>query len=457
MPTKESGLQTFLRIANLFGPGQDDTNAYAGMPSELPTRPGVAQPLINRGRPSISAPGAYGYEGPSYNEEMTGAGQPEMATLEAFRRNVLNPPKRTRMTYPKNILAGLDAALKIAAEPSPTERNRVYIGGKAYQKQQVYTDPTTGEKKFMTNVKDPSFMSQVMRAMPAAISPAVDILNQRREDEVGDWELQNKALKEAVGAESQMALAQQRSAQAGAIPERVRQGQERIDISRMTAEERVRVSQLNTLTDEQKLQMLQAGRISLAELQAAESMKRLERGGEIRSGQIAQQGAITSGQIERRGGIARDIARIRGEEARKTKAASGATGGASVADYPTQQRVAMQAKAAQIANQNPEWAEHISINEEGFPEIEAPTWYGGPDKATYDKIYEAIYGTSRVTPITPTPTAKPTAPAAKPPPKAPPTKQAASVPVGTKQYSASRNQTRIMQVNGTWKIVQGRQ
>lgn len=445
-------------MANIFGPQQQDI-------TELPVGP-RQPPLINRASPGIHVPNAYEQDYDVSGGEF--GPETDSAILDAFRQSVLNPPQRTQMTYPKNTLAGLMKGLEILNEPLPSEKNRVYVDGKPFQKQQVYTDPETGEKKFITTVKDPSFMDQVLKAMPAAVSPAVDILNQPYIDAVTDWEMRNKGLQMGAQAEANAALAQQRRATAGAIPQRVAQGERALDIKQMDAETRARLAQLRDLPDSEKLRLLQEGRVSLEELRAANAMQRLERGGEIRSGQIeqqgrirsgqiAQQGAITSGQIEQRGGIARDVARIRGEEARKTKATPSAQG-AGAANYPTQQRVAMQARAAQIANQNPEWAEFITINEEGFPEIEPPSWYGGPDKATYDKIYESIYGTQRAAPITPAPAAQTTKPTPKPTPKPAAKSEQTAAQQVIKQYSPSRNQTRISTDGGkTWKVVEGRQ
>ena len=462
----ETGMQQFLRIAGLFGP-QDDTNAYEGMPSELPT------PLINR-QPNagISMPNAYGDEAEQgFNPRAMGEEDPESSTLNAFRQNVLNPPKRTQMTYPKNTLAGLHKALEIAAEPSPLEKNRVWVNGKAHQKQSVRTDPVTGEKQYITNVHEPSFGSQVMRAMPASISAATDILNQPREDAVSDWELKNKGLKEAIGAESQMALAGKRGAEAGAIPRKLDQGDRALDIREMDATTRDRVSRLKDLPDSEKLRLLQEGKITMQELNSAAAMSRLERGGEIRSGQITQQGNIRAGQIAQqgdesrktvaaRGGIQKELARIRGEEARTTKQTPGAAGSAGSSE--TQQKVGLQNRTAQVLSQNPEWEDYVTFDDNGFPKIESPNaggWFGsGPDKETYDKIYEGIYGAGRAAPVPPK--GKPTTVTTPPKPSAKPnTAQPVPVPPPMTpgiqpiiQSSASTGQYRISYDGGkTWR------
>lgn len=474
-------------MANLYNPQQ----MGGGMPSELPVNNQI--PLIKRPT-NFSMPS---YQSP-VDEELTA--QPQ-STLEAFRQSVLNPPQRTRMTYPKSTLAGLTEALKIAAEPSPLEKNRTYVNGQAYQKQQVYTDPVTKEKKFITNVREPSFGSQVMRAMPAAVSGAVDIANQPYEDAVSDWEMMNKGLAAASSAESQMALAEQRRATAGAIPEKLAQGSRALDIRQMDAETRQRLAQLKDLSDSEKMQLLQDGRISLEELKASNQYTiqelrgeqrtgqieqqgkirtgqieqqgdirtgqitqqgkirtgQIEQQGDIRSGQITQQGNIRSGQIAQQGDLTTEQIAQRAEEARKTKQVP--PGGAgTTGQLPTQQKVALQKKVTQITNQHPEWSDYISYNDQGFPVIEPPStgWFGGgPDKKTYDAIYDSIYGEQAAPIEPPKPTAKPTPksvtkPVTTQPVQVPPPKTPGVQPII--QHSQSTNQYRISYDGGkTWR------
>lgn len=483
MPIGSGGLQNFLRMTGLFGP-QDDSAAYEGMPSELPMArgtPPIAAP--NRGAPGISMPGAYGPE-PQQGFNPQAMGEPdELDTLAAFKQNVMNPPQRKHMTYPKNTLAGLDAALKIAAEPSPLEKNRVWVNGKAHQKQQVRIDPVTGEKQFITNVHEPSFGSQVMRAMPAAISPAVDILNQPHEDAMGDWDIKNRGLAAAANAESAMALAGQRRANAGAIPEKTRQGDRALDIKEMDAETRARVASLKDLPDSERLRLLQEGKVTLQELNAASAMAKQERGGEIRSGQIDQQGRIRSGQIAQQGDIrsgqiaqqgdirsgqiaqqgdirAGQIAQQAGE-ARATKAAPSGAGSAA-GQVPTQQRVAAQAKATQLLDEHPEWKDKIVMDPDTqMPTIKLPNdpWMGEPDYTEYDKIYEALYGRKRgatggaAAPITAPPAARPAKPAASvgatPPPVVAPVKAGGSGGKGSVRVTTPDGRT------GTWDLSKG--
>src|SRR5258708_38964132 len=96
-----AGLQSFLRMANLFGPQPDDTAAYQAMPPELP----LQQPQ----QP----------QQPYIDENVTADTVPPPSTLDLFKQNVLNPPQDQHITYPKNTNAGLIEAMKIAAEPSP--------------------------------------------------------------------------------------------------------------------------------------------------------------------------------------------------------------------------------------------------------------------------------------------------------------------------------------------------
>jgi len=393
-------LQSFMRMSNLFNPEQQD---YSSIPSELP---------VNQ------------YQSPLYDESVNAEVEQPPSTLEAFRQSVLNPPQRTHMTYPKSTLNGLTAALQIAAEPSPLEKNRVYVDGNAYQKQQVYTDPKTGEKKYITNVHEPSFGSQVMRAMPAAISGAVDVANQPYSDAISDWELKNKGLKDAIGAESAMALAKQREAQAGYTGQRADIERDKLAIQRMTAEERVRASQLNTLTDAEKIALLQEGKVSIVDINNAEAMRRVEaqQAGATQRTSMQQTGATQRTGMQQAGANRRNAASIAGamartteagKQARETKATPG--GSANVtSQLPTQQIKAYQLKANQAIQDHPEWSDYIDIDEDGMVQVTPPGenifgYATGPDKATYDEIISYIRGGAA--PIAPPakPTAKPTA------------------------------------------------
>jgi hypothetical protein len=367
------------------------------------------------------------------------------------------------MTYPKSTLAGLTEALKIAAEPSPLAKNRVWVDGKPHQKQQVYTDPTTGEKKFITNVHEPAFMDQVMRAMPAAVSGSVDILNQPREDAVADWEMRNKGLHAAVSAEAQMALARQREATAGAIPTKLAQGERALDIRQMDAETRARLAQLRDLSDSEKIRLLQEGKVSLQELRDAAAMQRVETqqaGATQRTG-MQQAGATQRTGMQQAGASRRQTQR--GQQAieqigartvgqlKVKQTPSGSAGATS--QLPTQQKVAAQIRANQAIQDFPEWEDYLSVDQNGMVHIEPPSknwWDAGPDAETYNAIKTYLRG--GMTPAAaeqPKESAKPPAtPAAKPPAKlaASTAKQPTS---GTVRVQAPNGQT------GTWDYSKG--
>lgn len=417
-------LQTFMRMANLYNPYQPPTEE-SDIPTQLPV-------------PSQST-----YSSP--NDYESTIGQPP-STLEAFRQSVLNPPKREHMTYPKSTLAGLTEALKIAAEPSPLEKNRVYVNGKPYQKQSVRIDPVTGEKQFITNVHEPSFGSQVMRAMPAAVSGAVDMLNQPYADQVADFELKNKGLSQAAAAESQMALAQQRQATANAIPERLAQGGRALDIKLMDAQTRQRLAALKDLPDSEKMRLLNENKITVEELRAANQYSLQELKGGQAVEQIGARGKETRANIGAQGAqTLRNIA-ASGEEARKTKGTPSADAG-TTGQLPTQQKVALQSKTQRVLNEHPEWADYVTFNDQGFPVITMPDTHWGPgnspeDKKTYDAIYNSIYGTGEPAPITTPPAA------AKPPATKPPTKGAGKE-TGKVRVQAPDGST------GTWDLSKG--
>lgn len=400
-------LQSFLRVANLYNPQQMANTASEPIPTL--TRP-----------PQF--PTSLGYD-----ESISAPVEEPQSSLEAFRQSVLHPPQREHMTYPKSTLNGLTEALKIAATPTDYEKNRVYVNGQAYQQVRAYKDPTTGETKFINKYKQPGFMEQVMKAMPAAVSSSVDILNQPFEDAKADWEMKNKGLASAVNAEAQMALAKQREASAGYTGQRADIERDRIAVQRMTAEERVRASQLNTLTDEEKLQMLQEGRISLADINNAAAMQRVQaqQAGALERTNVQQTGANQRTAATQAGANARTAATVAGANQRNAARIEASKNTAGVtSQLPTQQKVALQNKTQQLINQHPEWSDYISFNDQGFPIIEPPStgWFGGgPDKATYDAIYNALYGAGQPAPInTPQNTAPPTkAPGSSkmPPPK----------------------------------------
>lgn len=408
-----------MRMANTFNPQQLDSNMQT--PTSLPIRP-TEPPLINSPDPRITLPlpevdstqpdqGYEPYQGPS--------------TLDMFRQNVLNFPD-TGPSYPKNTLAGLQAGLQIAAEPSPTSQNRVYVDGKAYQKGHSFIDPVTKQKHYITDVHDPSFMQQVMRAMPAAVSPVTDILNQPGADAMADWESKNKAYGQLAGAESQAALANQRNTTASLAPRA-------LDIKQMDAETRAKLAAIHDMTDSEKIAALQSGKVTIAEIQAAAAMARTQANitgqkevqgmrGTQAAEQIAQRGRIESQHITQRGGIQKALQEERAKDAIKLKQTPGM---ASSNEY--QQKLGLQNHVAQLLAQNPEWGDYLSFDEDGLPILDpvgtgASRWSGtgGLDQDTHDEIYQAVFGAPIGATVPPRTSARPPAAGATPPATNPP-------------------------------------
>lgn len=383
-------------------------------------------PLLQRQQQPPRAPqitaSPFGPQQPD-QEVTVGVADPTEELYEAFKNNVLNPPQRTQMTYPPNILAGLTKALDVARTPTDYEKNRVFVGGNAYQKSKVFTD-TEGKQHFVEPFRQPGFMENVMKAMPEAVSVAPAIENQRRADELADWDLRNKGYASAINASSQMELGRQRAAQADYLSQKPDIERDKVDISRLTAKERVRVSQLKTLTDAQLEAEKQAGRITLAEYNATQAMKRVEAqqaGATQRTGMtiegnrvletIRQKGRVDledlrslndeelerlrqDGRIdlESRRHINREIEiRSRGRETRETKAAPGSGNDAS--QYPTQDKVRTQKRVSEVLAANPEWKknEWITFNEQGFPVITTPQDKNGPDEVEYRRMRDAVF------------------------------------------------------------------
>ncbi len=375
-------------------------------------------PQLQRQQPPIQITAA-----PFPQPEPLPAPDPSEELFNAFKENVLNPPQRTQMTYPPNILAGLTKALDVARTPTDYEKNRVFVDGNAYQKARVFDDPATGKRHFIEPYKQPGFMENVMKAMPEAVSVAPAILNQQHADAMTDWDIKNKGLGAAINAQSSMELARQRGAQADYLSQKPDIERDKIAIQRLTAEERVRVSQLKTLTDRELEQMRIDGRITLAEYNATQAMKRVEaqqagatqrtamtiEGNQVLE-KIRQKGRIDledlrslndeeleklrqDGRIdlESRRHINRELEiRSRGEETRKTKTTPG---GSDASKYPTQDRVATQKRVSEVLAANPEWKkkEWVTFNEQGFPVIATPEDKNGPDEITYRAIRDAVF------------------------------------------------------------------
>lgn len=471
------GLNTFLRFANLFG-NPDDMSG--DMPAQLPVGPRQPQ-LINRQGPSISVSDAYD-EGPAFSQQVLGDDYQERPTntLDLFRQSVMNPPKRTQMTYPKNTLAGLTEALKIAATPTDYEKNRVYVDGQAHQQVRAIKDPTTGQIRYVNKYKQPGFMEQVMKAMPAAVSPAVDILNQPYEDAVADWEMRNKGLTAAVNAEANMALAGQRQAQAGYTAQRADIERDKIAISRMTAEERVRASRLKTLTDEELQMMITNRQITIADANNAAAMRRVEvqqAGATQRTG-MQQEGATQRTGMQQSGANYRVGQQQAGADRRVAAQQAGANqrNAANISargQSGYQERLRQQQNAAEFINQNPEAADYISFDAQGFPTISEDM----PDELK-EFAYEAIHRPPRRDVVLPAPpqtggtpapiqqpqpTVPPPSVAAPTTPKQPPKQQSAVDPktkmIAERQKAASdllrENNKPVTPANIRWVIENG--
>jgi hypothetical protein len=444
----------FLRMQNMFG----DPKQVAGMSNIANMQVPQLQELAPR-QPQIPTEinrNPFQYDGPVDEEVTVGPERPDL--MEEFKQSVLNYPKRTQMTYPDSTLNGLTEALKIAATPTDYEKNRVFVDGHAYQKSKVFKDPVTGENKFIQPHKQPSFMDQVLKAMPASVSATEDILNQPYKDQVTDYNVRNKALGDAVNIEttqdyrkaqarSAESLANKRDIEASYVDDKSRQADEALAIKLQDANTRERLSRLKDLPDSEKERLLLNRQITLQDIRDAAAMERVERqqrGATERTG-MQQAGANSRTAATVAGANQRTEATIAGAQKRVETQQTGATqragmrgGGASAGSYPTQQRVALQAKTSQFLNQHPEYEGYVTYNPQGFPVIESPGW-GGPSKEEFDAIYEGIYGGTQA-PAQQTPTATPPAPVAsipgqaerdaKFPPKPVPTKPAASTPSG---------------------------
>lgn len=419
------GALDFLRMRNIFGGAP--MGGGGGSPSPLPSHP-------TYGSSDYTAPS--GPQLPKYDENIDV--YPDDSAIGAFKRSVMAGPPGSGFEFPKNTNAGLDAALKIAAEPSPLEKNRYYIGDQAYQKQGVIKDPVTGQKKYVTNVHEPSFMSQVMRAMPAAASPAVDILNAPGQQAEHDWEMRNKWLKEAAGVEKtedvNRSLAAQRYAQAATIPQREQrlgdQGNTRLDQAQQKIDQNQQkldhIMSRQDLSDSEKIaltskykkeQMNLQGELNqaLQETKGGQRMEQIGAKGEVDKDIQELRGTQRQEQISATGEQARETVGARGEQARETKAVVPGGAGAT-SQLPSQQKVALQIKANKAKQEHPEWSRYISTDPNtGMVEIAPPaTGYfsRGPDKPTYDAMvaYMSAGGAA--------PAKEPAkAPTAAPPPK----------------------------------------
>jgi hypothetical protein len=426
------GWQTFMRMAGLYNPQAVDQNMGA---------PPMQQPMVNRPSSGQHMPGQYGYqagggydenidvevERPGYTGQFGSYGGNQSPILDAFRQSVLNPPQREHPTYAPNTLAGLQKGFEVAATPTDYEKNRVYVGGHPYQQVKAYKDPATGQTQFINKYKQPGFWEQFMKSMPAAVGAMPDVLNQPYKDAVFDYELKNKGLTAGANAEAQMALTGYRDAQARAVPgtTQARLMTAEAALSRANTAERLAI--LKDLSDSERLELVQRNKISQIEAQQAGRMAQItaQQGGanERNAANIKSRETIARAQIAGRmsvaelnnladedlenlkhdhsiviegvkGAVDRELVIERAKQARATKAAPSGTAGAT-SQIPTQQKVAEQERVNQFKNAYPRLASYVSINMDGFAQIEPPSkWWGdpGPTQEQYKEIFRYIYG-----------------------------------------------------------------
>lgn len=135
---------------------------------------------------------------------------------------------------------------------------------------------------------------------------------------------------------------------------------------------------------------IESGKLSDEEKISLQSGKRLN--------EIAASGIERRKTVEKAGDVQKELIPIKGEEARKTKAApSGATA------TPTQEKVKQYTNARRALLEHPEWSKFITLDTQGPNtfKVENPStghWFSsGPDEATHKKITEAIVGSSSST------------------------------------------------------------
>lgn len=432
-------LQNFAKFAKLFTKGNNPFDINKNIPIAM-DGPGTGgfggnlprEPLPSRTSPQLEMeiPGGNPtYRNPAAIGDIEETPD-DMQAYDAFVKSALNPPMRGRLSPLRMLGTGLLSGL------------------------QTY-DPSNPRLGFW----------QQFGNKPFDVEQAENIVNMPYYKNLADWKERNTALRQAAEIESQFpgrrALAEERLARTRNIPikeERLtREGEAKMDIARRNADRQEYLASLNTLTDEQKINLLQNGRIELQDIRDANAMKRVERTGEQRLEQIGATGAERQKQIGQEG-IERRLTQgmvgqqrmeqiaAGGEQARRTKVVVPGKSPSVTATNPSQVKIAQQLKAAQAIQDNPAWSRYIAINPNtGLVEITPPSgrWGGGPDAKTYDDMirYMRAGGTEA-------PPMAISRELSKPAPQ----------PQIIKQYSPSRNQTRISKDGGkTWTVVEGRQ
>lgn len=304
-----------------------------------------------------------------------------------------------------------------------------------------------------------------LQPKPLNVEQAGDVLYLPHERRMVDWENKAKALTAAANIEktleSNRALAAQRRAQAEqGIPALAAQRTARAeDIPQRLQLDRAKheLNQWKTRNPNGKVVAPKGGNITVINPQTGEAIdtgvptgsltdeERINLTSEKRTEQIGTIGEQQRQTLGQRGEQALKEIAARGTEARKTRATT--SGGAgTTSQLPTQQKVAAQLRANQAIQEHPEWADFIEVNPNtGMVQIlpAGDRWFGSDlDVDTRNQIIAYLGG----------------APTAKTPTKPGPPVKAATTGKVIKQYSPSRNQTRISNDGGkTWKIVQGRQ
>ena len=131
----------------------------------------------------------------------------------------------------------------------------------------------------------------------------------------------------------------------------------------------------------------------------------------------------------------------RGMESRKTRETPGSSNSTNKPETPSQTRIRQFNTARELYNSNPTLRQFIKLGNPGSsdftvtPPSEGYFGHSGPTKEQYQQIQDAIYSKAAPIPVVSHNTSK-----------------------VIKQYSPSRNQTRISTDGGkTWKIIQGKQ
>ena len=369
-------------MQSIFGGGDSEDSGY-GDPGIGGGSPIVSRPSVNqRNVPNIFDMGGDSGDASGINNQPD-----EVSALDQFRQSVMNPPQHEN----PGILRALGTGALSALGGSEKDRKPVYnAAGKVIGSKQMSNWERLGND-------------------PMDTGEAGKILNMPNESRLADYKTRTAGLKEAATLETNLAknagLPEQRLANASAIPKRVDQGQQRVDIANKTqalnewkaknpqgkiyAPKGGNVVIINPLTGEATDTGIDTGSLSdedKIKLTGQQRTSQIDQQGKIRSGQIDQQGDIRSGQITQQG-----------EEARQTKEVI--PGKSSIfasttnkEDTPGQHKIRLQTRANEYIQAHPEHADFIKINPNtGMVDITPPSknWYGGtsgPDQKTYDEM-----------------------------------------------------------------------